>query len=134
MDLNSLPLFRAMANRMTFLGERQQTLAQNVANVDTPGFVAKDLKAPTFKDLLTSTASTLPMAVTQKTHLAGTAGKGALHAAVVPQKNERAPDGNAVDLEKEMMKVSETATDFSLVSNLYRQHLSMIKTVLARGS
>jgi flagellar basal-body rod protein FlgB len=133
MDLNSLPLFRAMAKRMAWLGERQQTLAQNVANADTPGYVAQDLKAQTFRDLVGNATGKLQMTATQPLHLAGVRSSGS-GAKVVAQKSERAPDGNSVDLEKEMMKVSETATDFNLVSNLYRQHIAMMKAVLGRSS
>ena len=52
MDLSKIPIFEAIAKRMSWLGERQTVLAQNVANADTPGFAARDLKAPDFSRLM----------------------------------------------------------------------------------
>src|SRR5258707_9924381 len=72
MDLGNIPLFKAMMSRMSWLTERQQVLAQNVANADTPAFKAKDLKAQTFKEMLAgSSANHLTLAATQPNHLAG---------------------------------------------------------------
>jgi flagellar basal-body rod protein FlgB len=132
MDLSKLPLFRAMAQRMTWLGERQQVLAQNVANVDTPGYTPQDLKKPDFRALVaTASSSQVPLARTQKLHLAGTAPTTSFKAEA--QRNgERSPSGNAVSLESEMMKVSETATDFALTSNLYRRQVAILKAALGR--
>ena len=40
-----LPLLSQIKGRLTWLDERQRVVAQNVANADTPGYVARDLKA-----------------------------------------------------------------------------------------
>ena len=44
MDLQDLPLLTQLRQRMTWLNQRQDVLSQNVANADTPRFVARDLK------------------------------------------------------------------------------------------
>jgi len=49
MDLNGVPLFSLLTDRMSWLATRQSTLAQNVANADTPGFVARDIKPMDFR-------------------------------------------------------------------------------------
>ena len=41
-----------MRERMTWLNQRQDLLSQNVANADTPGYVAHDLKALDFAQQL----------------------------------------------------------------------------------
>ena len=38
MDLRNIPIFGAISRRMAGLNERQQVLAQNIANSDTPGY------------------------------------------------------------------------------------------------
>jgi flagellar basal-body rod protein FlgB len=116
---------------MTWLGQRQQVLAQNIANADTPGYAAQDLKEPYFKDLLRGASGRLEMAATAPGHLGG-----ANPAKPVVERSpdsERKTSGNSVVLEDEMMKVSKTAMDFQLTTNLYRKHLGMIKTALGRG-
>ena len=53
-----------MAKRLSWLGERQQVLANNVANADTPGYRARDLKALSFKKVLGGEGAKLGMAAT----------------------------------------------------------------------
>jgi len=132
MDLSKLPLFAAMSRRMSWLGQRQEVLAQSVANADTPGYRAQDLKEPSFGDLIRNApGARLQMAATSSGHLGG--------AKPGPSKPEKVADaeklisGNAVSLEDEMMKVAKTAMDFQLTTNLYRKHVAMIKTALGRG-
>ena len=43
---------------------------------------------------------------------------------------ETTPDGNAVILEEQMAKATETALDYQLTSNLYRKYLGMIRIAL----
>ena len=44
MDLNGIPLFAALKNKLGYLSEREKVIAQNVANASTPGFTPNDLK------------------------------------------------------------------------------------------
>jgi len=132
MDFGRIPLFQAMTKKMAWLAERQQVLAQNVANVDTPGFVPQDLKAPDFKTLVGGPAR-LPLAGTQPMHLAAASGPGTHGKLERVKGTERKPSGNAVSLEREMMKVSETASDYAMMTNLYRRHLGMVKAALGKA-
>lgn len=131
MDFSKIPLFSAMTRRMTWLGQRQQVLAQNIANADTIGYGAQDLKEPVFNDLLRGVRSGVTLATTAPRHIPG-AGAGAPVVERAPD-SERTTSGNSVVLEDQMMKVSKTAMDFQLTTNLYRKHLAMIKTVLGRN-
>jgi flagellar basal-body rod protein FlgB len=133
MDFGSIPLFRAMAQRMSWLGERQQVLAQNVANADTPGYVPQDLKQQSFRELVGGSARPA-LAATDVKHLTGTA-HGAGHFATSRVKTaELTPSGNRVSIEEEMMKVGQTASDHHLMSSLYRRHIAMIRAALGRGA
>jgi len=133
MDLSKIPIFEAMAKRMAWLGERHAVLAQNVANADTPGYIAKDLKAPDFSALVAHAGAKLGIAVTDARHIVPAGATGSFKQE--PQKSgERAPDGNGVRLEDQMMKISDTANDFALTTSLYRQQLGLLKLVLGRGS
>jgi flagellar basal-body rod protein FlgB len=134
MDLNSIPLFEAMADRMTWLGSRQKVLAENIANADTPGYIAKDLKAPSFRDALLAHAGPLSLAVTEPGHISGNH-RPVADASVVADRNaERSPSGNGVSLEDQMIKVSQTASDYQMATNLYRRQLGMIHTAIGRSS
>ncbi len=52
MEFGKLPLFALMSQRLALLGKRQLVLAQNIANADTPGYRAQEVKEPKFKEIL----------------------------------------------------------------------------------
>jgi flagellar basal-body rod protein FlgB len=125
MDLSQVPLFAALSQRMAWLTDRQAVLAQNVANADTPGYTAQDLREPDFKQFLAQSTSTVALTTTDPAHIA-----------VPPSlddqaKPQPASDGSRrVNIEDQMMKVSQTANDYALVATVYRANLSIVKTVL----
>ncbi|HWN47760.1 MAG TPA: hypothetical protein VNM71_10380, partial [Steroidobacteraceae bacterium] len=101
----------------------------NIANANTPGFQARDLQP--FAAALARTGSASPV-LTQPNHLPGTQG-GVLQASSAQKPNERAPDGNAVALEDELMKVADTETSQELVTNLYTKYLGFFRLALGRS-
>ena len=88
MALGDLPLLSMMKLRLQWLGERQQVLAQNVANADTPGYEAKDLKDLDFGALVKQQNGMLSPVATNSKHMgtpvmgAGLGGTEAARAAV----------------------------------------------------
>ena len=44
MDLKGLKIFAMMQERMGWLAKRQEVVAENIANADTPAYRPKDLK------------------------------------------------------------------------------------------
>jgi flagellar basal-body rod protein FlgB len=133
MDLDKIPLFKAMSQRMSWLNQRQSVLAQNVANADTPNYRPSDLKALSFDELLGRKSSKLKLAATEGSHLTGI-GADAPFRPEVNRKAEVSPSGNGVSLEDEMLKVSNTATDYQMTTALYKQHIAMLKMALDKGS
>jgi flagellar basal-body rod protein FlgB len=133
MDLNKIPLLEAMTKRMSWLGERTSVLAQNVANADTPGYTAKDVDPPSFAELVSGQDERLPMATTEPGHITPVSDAGSFK--IVSQKtSERSLNGNSVQLEDQMMKISDNSSDYALTTSLYRQQLGLIKTALGHGS
>ena len=49
MSLSSMSIFAMAQSKMSWLGQRQTVLAQNIANADTPSYRAKDLEALDFQ-------------------------------------------------------------------------------------
>ena len=76
MSLPEIPLLGILRERMSWLSARQNVLSQNVANADTPGYSAVDLKPVDFEKVLQQ--STQPAAfqgglvVTDPHHIATT--------------------------------------------------------------
>lgn len=130
MDLNKIPLFGIMTERLNWLSQRQSVLAQNIANANTPGYQPKDLKEPDFKAMVArSSGGNLTMARTQGNHLGGGVDAGK-HASVESGGQETTPTGNGVILEEQLMKTTETRMDYTTTLNLYRKHVDMIRVAL----
>lgn len=134
MDLKKLPLFDLMARRMSWLAQRQEVLAQSIANANTPGYTPQDLKPMSFGEEMKRLAPVDP-ARTSELHMAGTVVRKPTPFRSVDQRKryEVAPDGNSVVVEEQMVKVAETQMDYQLVTNLYRKHVDMIKTAIGRS-
>lgn len=134
MDLSKLPLFAGITRRMEWLNQRQQVLAENVSNANTPSFVPSDLAAQNFRDLLKgSGGGKLAMAGTAGRSLAGT---NSVLATAAPVKRDKvvetSPTGNAVNMEDQLMKVSETQANYTLMTSLYQKHVNMLRTAIGR--
>src|SRR5215475_8087251 len=52
MNLYDIPIFGMLRAKLDWLNERQRVLAGNISNASTQGYKSKDLKAPSFSDLL----------------------------------------------------------------------------------
>ena len=133
MDLRKIPVFTAITQRMGWLNQRQQVLAQNIANSDTPGFRPKDLEEIKFGDLLRP-GRALKMAGTSAKHFnpSDTQKLGGFRVKVQDETYGVAPNENAVVVEEQMLKVAETRIDFEVMTVLYKKHIEMIRSALGR--
>lgn len=129
MDISKLPLFETMRERLSFLTARQTVLSENVANANTPGYAARDVEAPDFAALAAGEGDSgaMPMAVTNPGHMtASSGGAGAFRIREMPDA-ESTPNGNSVNLEDQMMKVSSVQMDYATVTQLYKKAMGMIR-------
>ncbi len=129
MDPTNLPLFKLAEQRLAWTDRRQEVLAQNIANLNTPNWRAKDLR-PFSQALEGVTAPGL--ARTEPGHLAGTQDTAA-QSLLVTLASPRQPDGNAVSLDDQLTKVADTATSQEIASTLYKKYLSMFSLALGYG-
>ena len=140
MDLNQIPLMDAIVKKMSWLNRKQQVIAENVANADTPGYVAKDLKPQDFSSLLSraprsSTNRGGPtLAKTHGKHM--TAGGGGIQGGDRVEElesHEATPTGNTVILEEQMINMANTQMEYGKMVSLYRRHVGLLKASLGRG-
>ena len=123
----STDVFSLAERRLNWLARRQDVLAQNVANANTPGYQPKDIKP--FSAVLDHQES-LGVNRSSPLHLGGVAASGT---ALTTNSRERSPDGNAVSLETELGHVADTTGQQELVSNLYRKYHGMFRIALGRS-
>jgi flagellar basal-body rod protein FlgB len=114
-------------SRLRWADRRQQVLAQNIANADTPGFRPGDLRP--FAQALTRASAGLVR--TDPRHLPPAHSNGGQ---VVQDRRaaERAPNGNAVALDEQALKVAETDSAHALAMGLHRRYLGLFRTALGR--
>jgi flagellar basal-body rod protein FlgB len=127
MDPGRLPLFRLAEQRLRWLDQRQQVLAQNIANADSPGYAGRDLR-PFAAHLAAAPAA---QARTQAGHMQGSIGRDQARRDTKP--SETTLSGNRVSLDEQLMKVSDTEIHQGLTSTLYRKYLGLFRTALGRS-
>lgn len=132
MNMPEMPLLSMLRERMNWLHQRQDVLSQNVANADTPGYVARDMKPQDFTSILKGeTRHGSALLSTDPRHIGMKAGStsrfDSVAAAAAPN-----PNGNAVSLEEEMIKVAETQAQFQAAANLYSKAMTLMKTAIGR--
>lgn len=127
MDWSTISPLGSIKQRLDWLGQRQQVLAGNIANADTPGYLPRDLRPLAFRDFVKREAL-VRLAATDSRHLAGSASRSTQFAdSLQSEMVEVAPAGNAVDLEEQMAKVNETAVSHKLTTQLYRKYLGLMR-------
>jgi flagellar basal-body rod protein FlgB len=130
MDLPDVPLLSMLRERMNWLHQRQDVLSQNVANADTPGYVARDLKPLDFEEALGQTTNGATLMTTNARHIALTPSHTATFEDREAPDQESSPNGNSVALEAEMVKVSDTQSEFAAAANLYAKTMTLMKTAI----
>jgi flagellar basal-body rod protein FlgB len=132
--IGDMPLLSAIKGRMHYHQARQKVLAENVANADSPGFKPKDLKP---FDLMMAMqrgegAAGAGPARTQPGHIGIGGSKGTGADPRQAQRFESTPSGNAVNLEDEMLRMSQNNSDYQLATTLYSKTLSYLRLALGK--
>jgi flagellar basal-body rod protein FlgB len=104
--------------------ERQRLLASNIANADTPGYVARDMDFTAALRQATGTASPgLPALQALRAGLPGTggaAGEAHLRYAVPSQSNL---DGNSVDMDRERASFADNSVKYEATLRFINGHV-----------
>lgn len=133
MDLNKMTLFSMMKGKLRWLSQRQEVLAQNVANSDTPNYRPSDLKAFSFRDMVEGPQNKINMAASDPRHMVGRKQRIGVAKEIVDDRNyETTADGNSVVLEEQMAKIGESQISHRMITELYRKQISMLKTAIGK--
>ena len=131
--LGSIPLLQALTEKMRWHQSRQQVLAENIANADTPGYIERDLKPMSFDDQVKSVAY-VNVTRTSPMHISVSSDDGNQFGTSAERPFEVTPSGNGVTLEDEMMKVAGNDMDYQTVTALYTRSMAIIRTALGRSA
>jgi flagellar basal-body rod protein FlgB len=119
---------RAAKLALDGLSVRQQVISRNLANVDTPGYQAQTVN---FEDTLKralNESPTLAMKVTDDSHQVSAEQSSGFMSKLRPGGTERA-DQNNVDVDVEMIDMSETGIQYQAISQAISQKLLLLKNI-----
>ena len=127
MRLDNIPLFDAIRGRLGWLEERQRVIAQNVANADTPGFAARDLRAPDdFAHAMMQQSQGVGMMRTSTAHMAIQPQRAVNYASMTSPDSETTLDGNSVVVEEQMLRMAESRMAHDAAIGFYQKSLNML--------
>jgi flagellar basal-body rod protein FlgB len=118
-------LFSELDNLLSWTSKRQQALAANVANMDTPGYHARDYS---FEEQLTSS---LTMTATASNHIAPM--QEASTAQLYDVKTKEKPNGNNVDLEREMTEITKNGLQYITLVQYLNQKIRTLREAISEG-
>lgn len=126
--MSDVNLFALTTQRVNWLAKRQAIVTENVANVNTPGFRARDLVS--FDKVLQK--QTVGLVATQPGHIAvdGATLSIAERMKKADDNGEVVLSGNSVNLEQELARGSDITRAYSVASTLAKTfHRMMLQTV-----
>lgn len=104
---------RFHANALNVRAQRQQLLASNIANADTPGYKARDIDfRQALQEVLGGRVAGAPLARTAAAHLAPAQGASAAGPVQYRTAVQPSLDGNTVDMDVERAQFAENAIHY----------------------
>lgn len=101
-----------LGNYMSYLSRRQEVIASNIANADTPGYQTRDVEMPAdFSSAMQA------------------AGTSIVEAPNLPNRN----DGNNVSIDREARLLSENTMKFNLAAQMVRLELKNVRSAIEEG-
>jgi len=101
-----------LAQALTLRAERQRLIASNIANADTPGYVARDMDFARALREATGQVQTAAATATQARHLAPAAGARAEPQLLYAQASQDNLDRNTVDLDRERASFADNTVKY----------------------
>ncbi|MGF6172760.1 flagellar basal body rod protein FlgB [Ensifer sp. 4252] len=124
--MQPIQLFELASRQAQWLTVRQNVVAGNIANANTPHYKAKDVKP--FESVLQNTG--IQMAATNKAHFTESLEASQVAEVSMLDGVQIQQSGNSVAIEQEMMKTGEIKRDYELSAGLVKAfHRMMLMTV-----
>lgn len=99
---------------LSYLSRRQEVIASNIANVDTPGYKTRDIEIPA------DFSSAMDEAEAATSYI---------EAPDLPSRN----DGNNVSLDREARLLAENSLKFNITTQILRSRLRNIRSAIEEG-
>ena len=128
---------RFQQQALSLLTKRQDVLASNIANVDTPGYLARDIDfSQQLKNAMDSHAAEqapLSLALTSGTHIAGSAPAFDDARLLYRIPDQPSADGNTVDMDRERVSFADNSMKYQSSLTLIGSQIKGMMTVIGQG-
>lgn len=123
---------RFQQTALSLRSSRQELLASNIANADTPNYKAKDIEfASVLRNAMAGAATSLPATQTSPMHLPGNSDQTILGAQVMYRKPiQPSADGNTVDMDVERAQFSDNSLRYEANVKFIRDELKQILSAI----
>ena len=116
-------LFPLLENKLDLAAKRQQTISANLANIDTPGYKAKDVS---FSEQLES----LSLETTSSSHMQNAVSNGMrIYEIDAKQKD----NGNTVDLDQQMTELTKNGLQYVALVQFLSQKIRTLRIAINDG-
>ncbi len=125
----------ALSKSLDMLNVRANTISANIANAETPGYKAKQVDFENALADALQSGPTAQMSATSPGHFPiKTAPLDVLQADVYDNPDvEVSPDGNTVNLEREMASLAENSISYKSATQLINKKLGSLKYAISGG-
>ena len=104
------------AQALTLRSERQRLIASNIANADTPGYLARDLDfASTLREATGGSTASTRLAANRPGHITsstGGAGNSGASTLLYAMPSQTSLDGNSVDMDRERASFADNSLKY----------------------
>ncbi|MFP3385511.1 MULTISPECIES: FlgB family protein [Tritonibacter] len=125
-----LNVFNVAFSMATHAGKRQALISENIANADTPGYHAKDIKP--FKEVFAAGEAQGDMIATRGSHINGADGSG-FDWAVTTNDSSVDPNNNSVSIEEQILNGVEAKRQHDRALAIYRSSMNILRASLGRS-
>jgi flagellar basal-body rod protein FlgB len=124
--------FTAAKIALDGLSIRRDIIAQNIANVDTPNYLAQEVDFESTLQMALQSGESISMELTDENHLTSI-GETSLFQGGTRQGGTLRADGNNVDIDLELTDLTETGIRYDAISRVVNQKYNLIKSLTTGG-
>jgi flagellar basal-body rod protein FlgB len=125
----NLDIFKMASGLASHAASRQEVIAKNIANADTPAYRAKDIAS--FADTYASGDFDTGIRATRAAHLIDTQETSQGYTPL-DAPGAGSPNGNTVSLETEMMKATQVRQQHETALAVYKSSMNILRTSIGR--
>lgn len=125
---------RLLKKTLDFHLQKNSVISSNIANADTPGYKAVDIKFEEQLRTAIGSGDQIKMKATQNEHFTSDINQiDKVTPTILEESDPARPDGNNVRIEKEMSKLVETQLKYNAIAQAITKRGSILRYAIGEG-